>query len=94
MAGVAGPAAVPVAVEAPVAVVEPEPRAAAAVSPPVPEPAILDIGDLLYHGRAALERADAVRREIRALWSTSESTGAVQPLVEELLDLVELAIAD
>ncbi|MEO8140966.1 MAG: hypothetical protein ABI742_15030 [Gemmatimonadota bacterium] len=67
-----------------------EPVAAAAE----PEGAILDIGELIYHGRAALERADAVRREIRALWSTAESASAVQPLVEELLDLVELAIAD
>lgn len=89
---VAGARPVVVPVEAPVPRPEREPVMAAA--PPAPETAILDIDDLLYHGRAALERADAVRREIRAIWSTSESTSAVQPLVEELLDLVELAIAD
>ncbi len=72
----------------------PEPEPVVAAVPAVPEIAVLDIDELVYHGRAALERADAVRREIRALWSTSESTSAVQPLVEELLDLVELAIAD
>lgn len=87
------PAAGPTEIEAPVApALEMEPVAVA--SAPAVEAAILDIEELLYHGRSALERADAVRREIRALWSTSDSAGAVQPLVEELLDLVELAIAD
>jgi hypothetical protein len=84
-----GPVAVPAAAKPQPVGVVPEPAMAAAQ-----ETAVLEIGDLLYHGRAALERADAVRREIRALWSTSESNSAVQPLVEELLDLVELAIAD
>ncbi len=76
-------------------------RAREAVAAPVAatprqtlEPALVDIGELLYRGRAALERADLIRLEIRAAWSTPESTGAIQPLVEELLDLVELAIAD
>ncbi len=69
-------------------------EAVGATTPAVVEAAVLDIDELLYHGRAALERADAVRREIRAIWSTPESASAVQPLVEELLDLVELAIAD
>jgi chemotaxis protein histidine kinase CheA len=88
-----GQAAIAAPAEAPEAfIAQPEPVAVAAAS--APETVILDIGDLLYHGRSALERADAVRREIRALWSTPESASAVQPLVEELLDLVELAIAD
>ncbi len=75
---------------------EAEPAAAPAVAAPLaaPEPPIVDIEALLYHGRSALERADALRRQIRAAWSTSESRSAVQPLLEELLDLVELAIAD
>lgn len=93
----APPAPAPELVQAPtVTVAEPEPVAVAiAVAlAPAPEAPVLDIEDLLYHGRSALERADAVRREIRALWSTSDSASAVQPLVEELLDLVELAIAD
>jgi hypothetical protein len=74
-----------------------EPPAVGPISMPAsaaPEIPVLDIADLVYHGRAALERADAVRREIRALWSTPQSASAVQPLVEELLDLVELAIND
>jgi hypothetical protein len=84
-----------VAVTAPTAEreVEPERELVSAIAE-APESAILVITELVYHGRAALERADAVRREIRALWSTADSANAVQPLVEELLDLVELAIAD
>lgn len=72
----------------------PVPATVIAEAAPLPQTAVLDIDDLVYHGRAALERADAVRREIRTLWSHAGSASAVQPLVEELLDLVELAIAD
>lgn len=92
-----------------VEMIAPEPAAAESVptsvsfvdTPPdaaaeaVEEPAIVEIGDLLYRGRAALQRADEIRRQIRSAWpSTPDSTDAMQPLVEELLDLVELAIAD
>jgi hypothetical protein len=84
------PIAEPVATLIPPAA-EPEPEP----EPPIAgELAIVEIGELLYHGRAALERADVIRREIRSAWSTPDSARALQPLVEELLDLVELAIAD
>ena len=56
--------------------------------------AVVDIDDLLYHGRAALERAEELRRELRTLNARATSLTTLQPLVDELLDLVELAIAD
>jgi len=58
-----------------------------------PEPAVVDIAALCYSGRAALERADQVRREILAR-GPAQPTAAIQPLVDELLDLVELALVD
>ncbi|HMV31271.1 MAG TPA: hypothetical protein PKA50_04055, partial [Gemmatimonadales bacterium] len=71
---------------------------APAPAPPAPAPApadaVVDIDDLLYHGRAALERAEELRRELRALNARATSLTTLQPLVDELLDLVELAIAD
>lgn len=64
---------------------------------PVPvavEPLVVEIGELCYRGRSALERADVVRREIRTALSASDSPAAIRPLVDELLDLVELALVD
>ncbi|HTS89523.1 MAG TPA: hypothetical protein VMG41_13610 [Gemmatimonadales bacterium] len=61
---------------------------------PEPEPEVVEITHLLYHGRAALERADQVQRAIRSAVAAAEPMSAIQPLVDELLDLVELAIAD
>lgn len=58
------------------------------------EPDVVPVASLLYRGRSALERAAAVREDLstqldaRADWST------VRPLVEELLDLVPLALDD
>jgi HPt (histidine-containing phosphotransfer) domain-containing protein len=72
------------------------PAAAAPVPsvPPEPAAAVVEIDELCYRGRAALERADLVRREIRVALATRTSTDAIQPLVDELLDLVELALVD
>lgn len=80
----------PVPVQAEVPVIVAPPRAAPA---PVAEPLVVEIGDLCYRGRRALERADDVRREIQALAVSTPHT-SIQPLVDELLDLVELALVD
>lgn len=61
---------------------------------PAPEPQVVEIGALLYGGRAALERAEHIRRELRQLASRAEPMSTLQPLLDELLDLVELALAD
>jgi hypothetical protein len=58
------------------------------------EPDVVDIGDLLYRGRTALERADQLRRVLRSAVSSDQPMSAIRPLVDELLDLVELAMAD
>jgi len=88
VAGAPAAVAAPVAPEAPVSVAPP--RTAPA---PVAEPSLVEIGELCYRGRRALERADDVRREIRAL-AVSTPHASIQPLVDELLDLVELALVD
>jgi hypothetical protein len=77
-------------------------RAAPAAAPaPVPvvtapqeveEPAVA-IGSLCYSGYAALERANAVRHQITAQLSGNASLESLQPLLQELLDLVPLALA-
>jgi hypothetical protein len=66
------------------------PAAPAAASP---EEA-LAIDALVYRGRAALERAADVRRELVAALQEGRELAAVRPLVEELLDLLPLALAD
>jgi hypothetical protein len=82
-------AAAPVREAMSVAVATPAP-----VSAPTPGPlTVVEIGDICYRGRRALERADAVRREIQAL-AVSTPVTTLQPLVDELLDLVELALVD
>lgn len=68
--------------------------AVATVPAVAPEPPIVAIEELLYSGRAALQRADQVRRQLRSLSASAEPLSTIQPLVDELLDLVELAIAD
>lgn len=66
----------------------------APIAPIASEPDVVPVSSLLYRGRSALERASDVRRDLathldaRADWST------VRPLVEELLDLVPLALDD
>ncbi|HEU4585986.1 MAG TPA: hypothetical protein VFR95_09565, partial [Gemmatimonadaceae bacterium] len=62
---------------------------------PLSPPAALDdekvvpIDDLLYRGRAALERAAALRAELLYL-----DTAPPREVVEELFDLIELALAE
>lgn len=87
------PVAAPI-MAAPIAAPEPEPEPEPEPVAVAPEPMVIDIGDLCYRGRAALERADVVRREIRTALSASVPPTAIQPLVDELLDLVELALVD
>jgi hypothetical protein len=93
---VATPAPVISAPVRPALVAPPTPRVAPppAAIPSAPELPVVDIAELLYHGRAALERADQVQRAIRSAVSAARPMSTIQPLVDELLDLVELAIAD
>jgi hypothetical protein len=65
-----------------------EPPSAAAALP------IVAIDELLYHGRSALGRADQLRHVIRTAVNSDQPMSEIRPLVHELLDLVELAIAD
>jgi hypothetical protein len=66
----------------------PAPKAATA------EEGALAIETLCYRGRAALERAADVRRELVAALEQGRELDAVRPLVQELLDLLPLALAD
>jgi hypothetical protein len=50
------------------------------------------IGALTYRGQAALERAVTVRHQITAELSRQASLESLQPLFQELLDLVPLAL--
>ena len=79
LAGGTGPAAIPSTPSLP--------AAAAPVE-------AVDIATLCYRGRAALERADALRGEIAAALDRQAELTAIQPLLRELLDLVPLALAE
>jgi chemotaxis protein histidine kinase CheA len=70
------------------------PAAAPAAAPALPQDEALAIESLCYRGRAALERAADVRRELVAALQQGRELTAVRPLVEELLDLLPLALAD
>ncbi len=66
---------------------------------PAPPPSVaapvndaLDIGALLYRGESALRRAEVVRRELAALLRGGAGLPAIRPLLDELLDLVPLAL--
>jgi hypothetical protein len=50
------------------------------------------IGSLCYRGRPALERAAAVRRTLAAELAGVSDLAAIRPLLQELLDLVPLAL--
>ena len=56
------------------------------------EPEPVAIGSLVYRGQAALERAVTVRHQIAAELSRQASLDSLQPLLQELLDLVPLAL--
>ena len=59
-----------------------------------PVVATVEIGVLCYHGRAALERAFAVRQQLADELARNGGLEAIQPLLQELLDLVPLALAE
>ncbi|HET7599309.1 MAG TPA: hypothetical protein VFK09_03410 [Gemmatimonadales bacterium] len=61
---------------------------------PSPETGVVEIGALCYRGRAALERAAVVRAEIADRLARTNDLAAVQPLIQELLDLVPLALTE
>jgi chemotaxis protein histidine kinase CheA len=74
----------------PTAVAAPAPVVAA---PPAEEtPVAVSIDDLLYRGRAALLRAAEVRLEMRAQLERGQHVAVLRPLLDELLDLVPLAL--
>jgi hypothetical protein len=56
------------------------------------EPEPVAIGTLTYRGHAALQRAVTVRHQIAAELSREASLESLQPLFQELLDLVPLAL--
>jgi hypothetical protein len=58
-----------------------------------PEEPAVPIDALCYRGQAALERAGVVREELAAELNRRPSLEALQPLLQELLDLVPLALA-
>jgi hypothetical protein len=62
--------------------------------PPAPQPEqpAVAIGTLCYSGQAALERALTVRHEIASALTRDASLESLQPLLQELLDLVPLAL--
>jgi len=74
------------------------PLAPARITAPRPGPelelAVVGIEALLYRGRGALERADHIRQEIRTAFSASAPAATLRPLMDELLDLVELAMVE
>jgi hypothetical protein len=59
---------------------------------PPPASEAVDIRQLCYSGRAALERARAVRDTLAAELEGGPELAAVEPLLRELLDLVPLAL--
>jgi hypothetical protein len=67
-------------------------RQASAEPHAAPQAEPIAIADLTYRGRAALERAVTVRHQIAAELSRKASLESLQPLFEELLDLVPLAL--
>jgi hypothetical protein len=71
-------------------------RALAATNPAATEEGTvtIEIGVLVYRGRAALERAAAVRQQLADELARNGGLEAIQPLLQELLDLVPLALAE
>ena len=59
-----------------------------------PEATPVPIKALCYQGHAALERANVVREQITAELARDASFTSLQPLLQELLDLVPLALAE
>ncbi|HEX3236153.1 MAG TPA: hypothetical protein VHR41_18315 [Gemmatimonadales bacterium] len=61
---------------------------------PVPDLQTVEIAALCYRGRAALERAGLVRQQLADELTRHGGLDAIQPLLQELLDLVPLALAE
>ncbi len=59
-----------------------------------PEATPVPIKALCYQGHAALERANVVREQITAELARDASFTSLRPLLQELLDLVPLALAE
>ncbi len=57
-----------------------------------PEPAIVAIEEICYRGISARERAAAVRRELEGILRAGTDLLRVRPLLDELVDLVDLAV--
>jgi chemotaxis protein histidine kinase CheA len=74
----------------------PSATAAAAEAKEVPDETadVVEIGALCFRGRRALERADEVGAALRLRLSVGSELGSVRPLLDELLDLVPLALDD
>lgn len=73
----------------------PTPPAAPAIArrrPAEEDGDIVPIESLLYRGRGALVRAGEVRREIDAIVAAFKAERRLEPLIQELLDLVPLAL--
>jgi len=68
------------------------PRPVPAGRSPVDE--VVSIEALCYRGRGALERALALRHELTAELAGLNDPASIHPLLQELLDLVPLALAD
>jgi len=69
-------------------------RALAATTPATEETVTVEIGALCYRGRPALERAAAVRQQLADELARNGGLASIQPLLQELLDLVPLALAE
>jgi hypothetical protein len=70
-------------------------RALAEVAPAPSEGTVtVEIGALCYRGRPALERAAAVRQQLADELARNGGLDAIKPLLQELLDLVPLALAE
>ena len=62
-------------------------------APPTGAVETIEIGLLCYEGRAALERAVAVRQQLAEELSRHGGLESIKPLLQELMDLVPLALA-
>ncbi|MEO6057886.1 MAG: hypothetical protein ABIQ49_13710 [Gemmatimonadales bacterium] len=71
-------------------------RALSATTPAAEQPGTvaIEIGALVYRGRAALERAATVRQQLADELARNGGLQDLQPLLQELLDLVPLALAE
>jgi hypothetical protein len=67
---------------------------ATGAAPPAGQEQPIAIAALCYSGQAALERANAVRQQLAAELNRDATLASIQPLLQELLDLVPLALVE